>query len=521
MYRSPTSSSIMVMEYIDGITLKEYLNQRGGPLTWKETLHFITQILSALQHAHSKGVVHRDIKPQNIMLLPDGSLKMMDFGIARISRAENYTLGNDKAIGSVHYISPEQARGELTDAKSDIYSVGVMLYEMLSGRLPFEGDSAVNVAIRQIAEKPKPLSEVAENVPEALCQITEKAMAKNPRNRYQSAAEMLEAIEIFKQNPSVRFAYRYLADEGPQQLEKVMRQKKKENEKMMSNREKAPSTKTRTVSRTRAATPNGTAPRKKPAKKRSVLLPVLFGMAVAFACGAAILCYLIFTNSTNPLFSSREDVDLVNFVGMQKSEIEGNSAYDVFNIVYDEQYNNNVAAGEVYSQTPKPPREVKEGQTVTLKVSLGTLWVPVPDVTGQTQADAESTLKDKGLSVTVRRVVDETVAEGNVIRTSPAAGEQVASGDSVVVYVSQAKIETTCIVPNVVGLTMGDVQTALKNNNLTAGTIIQQYSDSPVDTIISQDPVGGTEVKVRTKVTLVISIGPEPTPEENHEDDED
>ena len=514
----------LVMEYIDGITLKEYLNQRGGPLTWKETLHFITQILSALQHAHSKGVVHRDIKPQNIMLLPDGSLKMMDFGIARISRAENCTLGSDKAIGSVHYISPEQARGELTDAKSDIYSVGVMLYEMLSGKLPFEGDSAVNVAIRQIAEKPKPLSEVAENVPEALCQITEKAMAKNPRNRYQSAAEMLEAIDIFKQNPSVRFAYRYLADEEQHQIEKVMRQKKKESEKMMSNREKTSSPKNRTVSRTRAASPNGTAPRKKPAKKkRSVLLPVMFGMAVAFACGAAILCYLIFTNSTNPLFSSREDVDLVNFVGMQKSDIESNSAYDVFNIVYDEQYNNNVPAGEVYSQTPKPPREVKEGQTVTLKVSLGTLWVTVPEVTDFTQADAESTLKDKGLSVTVRRVVDETVAEGSVIKTSPAAGEQVASGDSVVVYVSQAKIETTCIVPNVVGLTMGDVQTALKNNNLTAGTIIQQYSDSAVDTIISQDPVAGTEVKVRTKVTLVISVGPEPEPEpeENHDDDDD
>ena len=132
-------------------------------------------------------------------------------------------------------------------------------------------------------------------------------------------------------------------------------------------------------------------------------------------------------------------------------------------------------------------------------------------------------MKDKGLSVTVRRVVDETVAEGSVIKTSPAAGEQVASGDSVVVYVSQAKIETTCIVPNVVGLTMGDVQTALKNNNLTAGTIIQQYSDSPVDTIISQDPVAGTEVKVRTKVTLVISVGPEPEPEpeENHDDDDD
>ena len=136
----------IVMEYVDGITLKEYLKQRGGALTWKETVHFATQILSALQHAHSKGIIHRDVKPQNIMLLADGSIKMMDFGIARFSRAQSQTV-SDKAIGSVHYISPEQAKGERTDARTDIYSVGVMLYEMLSGRLPFDGDGAVSIGL--------------------------------------------------------------------------------------------------------------------------------------------------------------------------------------------------------------------------------------------------------------------------------------------------------------------------------------------------------------------------------------
>ena len=147
----------IVMEYVDGITLKEYLKQRGGALTWKEVVHFATQVLSALQHAHSKGIIHRDVKPQNIMLLADGSIKMMDFGIARFSRAQSQTV-SDKAIGSVHYISPEQAKGERTDARTDIYSVGVMLYEMLSGRLPFDGDGAVSIAIMQISEKPKPLA---------------------------------------------------------------------------------------------------------------------------------------------------------------------------------------------------------------------------------------------------------------------------------------------------------------------------------------------------------------------------
>ena len=196
----------IVMEYIDGITLKEYLKQRGGALTWKETVHFATQILAALEHAHAKGIVHRDVKPQNIMLLADGSIKMMDFGIARFSRAQSQTV-SDKAIGSVHYISPEQAKGDKTDARTDIYSVGVMLYEMLSGQLPFDGTGAVSIAIMQISEKPRPLAEVAPNVPEGLRQITEKAMSKEPDDRYQSAREMLDAITEFKHNPSIKFEY--------------------------------------------------------------------------------------------------------------------------------------------------------------------------------------------------------------------------------------------------------------------------------------------------------------------------
>ena len=167
----------IVMEYIDGITLKEYLKQRGGALTWKEVVHFATQVLGALDHAHSKGIVHRDVKPQNIMLQADGSIKMMDFGIARFSRAQSQTV-SDKAIGSVHYISPEQAKGDRTDARTDIYSVGVMLYEMLSGSLPFDGSGTVSIAIMQISEKPKPLAQVAPNVPEGLRQITEKAMRR-------------------------------------------------------------------------------------------------------------------------------------------------------------------------------------------------------------------------------------------------------------------------------------------------------------------------------------------------------
>ena len=205
----------IVMEYVDGITLKEYMEEQK-PLGWKETLHFVLQILNALAHAHSRGIVHRDIKPQNVMLLPDASIKITDFGIARFARSESRTI-TDRAIGSVHYISPEQARGEHTDQRADIYSVGVMLYEMLTGQLPFDADSPVSVALKQIEVKAKSPRSLNPQVPEGLEQITMRAMEKDPEDRYQSAEEMLRDIERFKQDPSVKFEYQYLTDEDAQQ----------------------------------------------------------------------------------------------------------------------------------------------------------------------------------------------------------------------------------------------------------------------------------------------------------------
>ena len=218
----------IVMEYVNGMTLRQYLNERGGRLTSRETVHFISQILQALDHAHRNGVVHRDVKPQNIMLLASGQLRMMDFGIARISRAENQLLAG-KAMGSVHYISPEQARGEVTGPQSDIYSVGVMMYEMLSGRLPFDGDDAVKVALKQITDTPLPLAQIAPDTPRALVEITEKAMAKLPANRYASASEMLEALRRYVQDPDVVFAYKYITEEAPAKVVKQTMSQKKES----------------------------------------------------------------------------------------------------------------------------------------------------------------------------------------------------------------------------------------------------------------------------------------------------
>ena len=195
----------IVMEYIDGITLKEYI-ERKQSIPWKDALYFTVQILRALQHAHDKGIVHRDVKPQNIMLLRDGTIKVTDFGIARFSRSDERTI-TDKAIGSVHYISPEQAKGGPIDEKADLYSVGVLMYEMLTGCLPFDGDNAVSVAIMQLQDEPKHPREIDSNIPVGLEQITMRAMRKNPEHRYHSDAEMLRDLEEFKRNPEIDFGY--------------------------------------------------------------------------------------------------------------------------------------------------------------------------------------------------------------------------------------------------------------------------------------------------------------------------
>ena len=202
----------IVMEYIDGINLSEYISKQGV-LKWKDVVHFTMQILKALQHAHDRGIVHRDIKPQNVMLLADGTIKVMDFGIARFNRETDKTM-SEKAIGSVHYISPEQARGDVTDERSDIYSIGIMMYEMLTGKKPFDGDSPVAIALMHMQSNAKKMSDINNSIPEGLEEITEKAMQKEPSKRYQTAGEMMKDIEEFKQNPSIVFEYKYFSTDG-------------------------------------------------------------------------------------------------------------------------------------------------------------------------------------------------------------------------------------------------------------------------------------------------------------------
>ena len=492
----------IVMEYIDGITLKEYLKQRGGALTWKEVIHFATQVLGALEHAHSKGIVHRDVKPQNIMLQADGSIKMMDFGIARFSRAQSQTV-SDKAIGSVHYISPEQAKGDHTDGRTDIYSVGVMMYEMLSGHLPFDGSGTVSIAIMQISEKPKPLAQVAPNVPEGLRQITEKAMEKDPDDRYQSAAEMLQAIQAFKQNPSIRFEYEYNTQDAPSKtINKVVSGGRPGTKSGIS---------TQQARRTDTMTGKGknvkkTAARKPVKEKHFSVLPIFFGMAVAFIIGATILVYLIFTNSTNPLFSNRDNVQLIDFVGQTEDEFRTSDYFALLTpeIVYE--YNSSYPAGTIFQQSPAAGRTVKEKQKITLKVSRGTEIITLPDVGGYDKNTAKQTLVDLGVSVTTRRETNDSVAEGTVIRTEPAAGSSVEGGSTVVLYVAKPTRVTTASVPSVEGLDETAARNAINTANLVPA-VREVNSDQPAGTVIEQNPSAGDTVSLYSVVVLYVSTG--------------
>lgn len=485
----------IVMEYVDGITLKEYLRQRGGALTWKEAVYFASQVLSALQHAHAKGIIHRDVKPQNIMLLANGSIKMMDFGIARFSRAQSQTV-SDKAIGSVHYISPEQAKGERTDARTDIYSVGVMLYEMLSGKLPFDGDGAVSIAIMQISDKARPLAEVAPDVPEGIRQITEKAMEKDPAKRFQSAAEMLDAIETFKKNPSIHFEYEYrnMQDNPEKQISRVVNSAK-------------PGSNLRTGSARRAgAAANGNKKKNRKEPKPFTMFPIFAGMAVAFVIGAAILIYLIFTNSNNLLFSNREDVTLINFVGMTKDEYLASDYNKLLKAEFDETYDSSSAAGTIIRQTPGAGRTVKEKQKVTLTVSLGTEYVTVPETKNMDADDAKQTLLDKGLRVTKKPIVDATVATGAVAYTEPAAGETVEGGSTVIMYVSREEAQTESVVPSLTGRTIEEAREEVKNS-LISLSVVEQANEQPAGTVISQYPEAGTKVRVGSGITVYVSTG--------------
>ena len=468
----------IVMEYIDGITLKEYIDQQKV-LKWKEAVYFTVQILRALQHAHDRGIVHRDIKPHNIMLLSDGTIKVTDFGIARISRSESRTI-TDKAFGSVHYISPEQAQGGVTDARSDVYSVGVMLYEMTTGKLPFEADNPVSVALKQIQIEPARPREINPDIPEGLESITMKAMQKDPTLRYQSAAEMLRDIDNFKKNPSISFEYQYLSndEEDKKKIAKSIDKVREEPEEL----EERP-------------------------KKKAPIVSVLAGVTFAFVLATAVFVFMLF-KIYDP-FKATPELEMPMLVGERYDTVIKTYEGKLDIQVVSEDYSDEYAKGVIYHQDPASGRTVKEGAVVKVKVSNGPEQLVVPDIVGQDQAVGIKMLDDKGITHEEVKEFSPTVAEGYIIRTTPEVGTEIDGSTVVTVYVSLGAEKKYIPVSDYTGLPFEDVKKMLAADGLKVGPVTQQDSDLPPGTVISQDPVSPALVEEGSYVNFVISSMPD------------
>lgn len=469
----------IVMEHISGITLKDYIQQQGV-ISWKDALHFASQVLKALQHAHEKGIVHRDIKPQNIMLLANGTVKVTDFGIARFSRSEQKTI-TDKAIGSVHYISPEQARGDFTDGKADIYSVGVLLYEMTTGRVPFQADSAVSVAIMQLQNEPTKPTLLNSLIPTGLEEIILKAMQKNPQNRYSSAQAMLDDLNLVLADQATVFNYEYNVhpDEPTKTVEVPKKYKTAKNEIEDDEPKKTP------------------------------IVPVLAAIALVFVIviGVLIGVFWIFMNDNT------ETIACPNLVGKNYYEILEQEEYNKYTIVTnsEEWEHTEYDYGYIFKQSPEAGRSIKESSEITVYVSLGQKQTELPNYSSESYDAAFDQMTALGLDVKRVDLADDTVEAGFIIKTVPPAGSSVASGDEITVYVSTGAEIVNREVPDVSGMTKDAAKKMLEAKGFTLGNVSKEYDETtPEGLVISQNPSEGTEANIGVGVNIVISKGPEP-----------
>ncbi|MBQ9685798.1 MAG: Stk1 family PASTA domain-containing Ser/Thr kinase [Oscillospiraceae bacterium] len=468
----------IVMELVDGITLRQYMDRRGA-LAWREVLHFSRQIARALAHAHERGIIHRDIKPQNIMMLRDGTVKVEDFGIAALEN-EVYE-SNGQAIGSIHYIAPEQARGELPDARSDLYSLGIVMYEMLTGQKPYEGDSIGEIAVKHINAEPISPHELAEDIPEELERITLKAMCADIDRRYQSANELLQDLESFIQ----------------QQLQPAEPEEKPlENPAVIPIRSVSELDKERFRLRHRRA-------------RRVTYLMGTFG-----ALGLCVALFVFMWNFwLKEVFSPAERIDLPNFVGRDYQSVLDNaelaSLYS-FHVVYV--INTETESGTILAQDPDPGRSMMvtpEGIGVELSVSTGMVFTEVPDVINLDYREAKNRLSQAGFVVDIENATSSSVTKDYVISTSPNAGEELSSGSTVYVTVSSGPQISYVRMPNVIGLSEDAAISKLETAGLSYGGSDRMTSDVDAGTVIGQSADAFTEVEEHTKIYLKISTGPE------------
>lgn len=462
----------IVMEYVEGITLKNYMTHKGA-LSVREIISYSEQILSALEHAHTKGIVHRDIKPHNIMLLKNGRIKVMDFGIAKLPNAETVTM-TDKAIGTVYYISPEQASGGRIDARSDLYSLGVLMYEMACGRLPFNADSPVSVALMQVNDSAVPPRKLNPSIPLGLEQIILKAMEKDPEERYQSAALMLRHVTRLKENPHIVF----------REVQKSIRRKEK---------------------------------KRKPHRASHAMLPIILGVVFAFliVCGVSgyyVLDKLLFSDADG----NAETLPVETFVGtVLTTQLEDwfakSEYYTLLPVVY--QYDAEHEAGMIIDQSPKAGERRKfvagkQKCEVTLTVSRGAETVQLPDVLAYDYREAELLISDLGLIVTTKKVYSETFDVGTVTYMEPAAGSTLKLGDRVTLEVSLGPAIGTVVMPSFVGLTEGQALRRIIQSGLRVGVVTYEANAAAAGTVLTQSIAEFKTVYANTKVNFTVSGGP-------------
>lgn len=498
----------IVMEYVDGITLADYIEQQGI-LKWRDSVHFIVQVLRALQHAHDRGIVHRDIKTSNVMLLRDGTIKVMDFGIARFNRENNKTM-SEKTIGSVHYISPEQARGDITDERSDIYSVGVALYEMLTGKKPFDGDTPVAIALKHMQSVPKRPTEINETIPEGLEQIVLKAMQKEPAARYQTAGEMINDLEEFKRNPGIVFDYKYNSTDGTAKY---------------TNRP-YPAAEPESVRRRRIVDEDDDYgddydddDDDELEDRRSPLIPILFAVGAAFVICTVFLILILVQNKlgSNPEPASNtidaeisidpnNEFPMPNLIGMSWDEVlqkYGDGRY--MNIVKEEEWNE-ATKGQVFDQEIGESRRVKVGTSVTVKVSKGIREVEIPDVTGWTVTMAEQQLTREGFKVSKKFKEDEEVPKDRVISTTPAAHEMLPQGSTVIIVGSTGAKDKPISMPKLTGMPVSEAIKRCDEYHLSY-TIESRDSEEPEGRVIGQSINPNEIVSRDNTVILYVSTG--------------
>jgi serine/threonine-protein kinase len=497
----------IVMELIDGITLKQYM-LRKGTLGWREALHFVIQIVKALSHAHNRGIIHRDIKPHNIMILRDGSVKVADFGIARFANKQS-TL-TQEALGSVHYISPEQARGSHIDARSDLYSVGVVLYEMLTERLPFEGDSAVSVALQHISSLPLSPREINGEIPEALEIIILKAMAPKLTRRYESAEDMLKDLEEFRKNPAISFEYDIdeLKTAADEEIEEPTRSLPG------GTKGKGLGLDAKTAAEERKRIRKEMLEEENHKTKRSGNWIATLSAVLGVMAFIAVLGFVIITligNLFDPHIPVMVDVPELRWKEFTSIE-DLITEHTQLRFRVERQFSAEHAENIIFDQDPLPGREVEEGSEIIVVVSTGREQVVLIDLAGRSLNEAQIWLLENGLryNQTVNdSEFSDTIPRYHVIRSVPGPEEQVFRGDLIVLIYSIGSEAVTVTMPSLIGETEARVRDILSQHNLVLGEpVIEEESDEPEGTVIWQSIEAGEDILEKTEIIIRVSRGP-------------